>query len=237
LIDRLAFDMGTILPSTSGAMISSAIGVVGSLIARYFTDVRSNDVSAAGAFLTIQTKNMDGSDGGPLEEPFVIDHFADDKPPFVLDQVIVNETSPSYLGKLLAWKAVPLFNVSLSVIPNSEDDVALSSLAYLEQFEVGDFGGASYGMYNIEMVLTIPRVVPDDPTRESGENLEIKFFNGKILETPGAAGNFGSSSNASREGRLEGKTYKFQFTKCGVNKTPIKKKSWLQNIGSALIGT
>jgi len=217
-------------------MISSAIGVVGSLIARYFTDVRSNDVSAAGAFLTIQTKNMDGSDGGPLAEPFVIDHFADDKPPFVIDPVKVNETAPSYLGNLIAWKAVPLFNVSLSVIPNSEDDVALSTLAYSEQFEGSDFG-ARYGMYNIEMVLTIPRVVPDDPSREKGENLEIKFFDGKILETPGAAGEFGSSSNASQEGRFEGKTYKFQFTWCRMNKTPIAAKSWLSSIGSALIGT
>lgn len=233
-VDESAFVMGTILPSTSGAMISSAVGVVGSLIAQHFTEIRNNDVSASGSYITIQTKDIDtGSADGPIPEPFVITHFADDKPPFTLAPFKVNETSTSYRGDVLAWKTITIFDISLSVIPNSEDDLVLSALAGDEQFEAGPFGCA-YGMSDIEITLSIPRVKSSKKTRD--EEINIKFFNGRLVESPGASSSLGSSSNASTEGRLEGKTYKFRFTWCRVHKTKVKKQSWGSSIAQSLIG-
>lgn len=221
--------MGTILPSTSGAMISSAIGVVGSFIASFFTEIRGNDVSAAGTSITLQTKDIEsGKPATPISEPYTIEHFADDKPAFRVNTTRYNETSKSFRGKMISWKSVPKVVVELSVIPNSKDDVALSKLLNWEKNKV---------TREIELVVKIPRVKPDDPKKESGEYIMTTFTSGRILDAPGGGSDYGSGDSATTEGRLEGKTFQFEFTDWKGGTSSMQKKSWLQSIASSLIGT
>lgn len=225
--------MGTILPSTSGAMISSAIGVVGSFIASFFTEIRGNDVSASGASVTIMTKDIEsGSAATPVSEPYTIEHFADDKPGFAVGRTKYNETSSSFRGKMMSWKSVPTVTVEISVIPNSKDDVALSNILNWEKNDP-DYQVTR----DIELVVKVPRVKPDDPKKKSGEYCKITFTSGRICEAPGGGSYCGAGDTASGDGRIEGKTYQFVFNEWTGSTESMPAKSWLQSIGSALIGT
>lgn len=214
-------------------MISSAIGVVGSFIASFFTEIRGNDVSASGSSITIMTKDIEsGSPAAPMSEPYTIEHFADDKPPFTIGHAKYNETSSTFRGKMASWKSVPKVLVELSVIPNSKDDVALSNLLNWEKNDP-DFQVTR----DIELVVQVPRVKPDDPKKKSGEYCKLTFTSGRIGEAPGGGSYCGAGDTATGDGRLEGKTYQFEFTEWTGSTAPIPAKSWLSSIGSALIGT
>lgn len=223
--------MGTLLPSTQGAMISSVAGMAISAIASFFTNVRGNDVSAAGASATIQTMDVkSGTASCPISEPYTIEHFADDKPGFSIGRTKYNETSASYRGKMISWKPIPMVTVEISVIPNSKDDVTLANILNWDK---------NYPAYQttseIELVVKIPRVTPDDPKKKSGEYITTTFSHGRIVEAPGGGSYCGSGDTASGDGRLEGKTYQFVFTEWSGSTSSLPKKSFLQNLASAFI--
>ena len=119
---------------------------------------------------------------------FTITQFADDADPFDLPSLQIGDTAMGLNGDLISWaKANPIVT-SISVIPNSQDDINLSVL--LEANRVGK--GKNSARDNI--ILT--GIYPDGRT--------ITLTSGKI--TDGMVGNSVASA-----GRLKTKTYTFKF--------------------------
>lgn len=211
-------------------MISGVAGMAISFIASFFTNVRGNDVSAAGAIVSIQTKDVkSGSGAPPQDSPYEIEHFADDKPGFAVGRAKYNETSASFRGKMVSWKSVPTVTVEISVIPNSQDDVKLANILNWEKNDPGN-----QVTRDIELVVKVPRQKPDDP--KSGEYVVTTFTHGRVGEAPGGGSYFGSGDTVSGDGRLEGKTYQFIFTEWSGSTSSLPEKSFLQNLASVFIG-
>lgn len=222
--------MGVILPSTSGAMISGAAGMAISFIASFFTDIKNNNVSASGAYISLLTRSItDGSECTPFAEPITIEHFADDKPAFTVTPTKYNETSQTFNGKMVSWKSGQNVQVKVAVIPNSIDDTNLSQLCYQEK----NFA-QSIPLYRrtmeIELTVAVPRVKPSDANKKSGEFVIVNFFGGRLLEGPGGGGYNCSADSATNQGRLEGKEYTFEFSDWSGYTQAIPKKGLLDKV-------
>ncbi len=100
----------------------------------------------------------------------------------------IADTAMGVNGDLIKWSRAISKPLTLSVIPNSLDDVNLAILA--------SNNSASQGTTNAQDVITVSVVYPDGSI--------ITFANGFITDAP-----FGSSISSS--GRLKTKTYSFTF--------------------------
>jgi len=138
--------MGAILPSTSGAGISSIVGAAISALLPY--DKRMNDVSANGTWVTIITSDMNGSPaypfpGGSIKDDLedakkasaggdcaCITQFTDSGDPIRIEPVTGVETGVSYNGKIISWMQPKKVRITLNLIPHSYDDQALSNIMY-----------------------------------------------------------------------------------------------------------
>lgn len=117
-----------------------------------------------------------------------ITQFADDADPFDAPSIQVRDKAMGVNGDLITWsKATPIM-LSLSVVPNSEDDYNLSVL--LESNRVGK------GKLGARDVVSVTAIYPDGQA--------ISFTEGTITD--------GSPANSpSSAGRLKSKTYQFAF--------------------------
>lgn len=119
---------------------------------------------------------------------FQITQFSDDEDPIKFNEKIVQGTKVLLNGKILAYKTAKPIEVSISVIPGSEDDKMLSLLQ-----------AAS----NVKNQL-IP--VEDTVVMTISYPNEIAIYNGGAL----VAGPAGKSVKTS--GRFASNTYRFVFT-------------------------
>lgn len=114
--------------------------------------------------------------------------FADDADPFDTPSIQIRDKAMGVNGDLITWsKATPL-TLSLSVVPNSDDDKNLGVL-----FEANRTGKGKQGARDI---IAVTAIYPDGKT--------VSFTQGVI--TDGMPANSPSSA-----GRLKSKTYQFAF--------------------------
>lgn len=119
---------------------------------------------------------------------FEITQFADDADPFDIPTQTISETAMGLNGDMVVWTALSPIEISISVIPNSDDDKNLSTL-----FEANR-GGKDKRV--AKDVITLTGIYPD--------NKKIQLVNGAII-----SGNSGLSIASA--GRMKSKTYVFRF--------------------------
>lgn len=125
---------------------------------------------------------------------FTLTQFADDGDPFDMPSVQIKDKAMGVNGDLIIWsKANPLM-LTISLIPNSEDDKNAQVL--------WDANRVGKGKQSARDVVDITVVYADGST--------LSLTEGTI--TDGPAGNAGASS-----GRLKTKAYQFAFE--NVNRT------------------
>lgn len=125
---------------------------------------------------------------------FTITQFADDADPLAVEDLTIAEGAMGLNGDGVFWSKPNLIMASISVIPDSDDDVNLALL-----FEANRTGrGKKSAKDSITAIVMRPSGVP------------VTYTNGKMFT--GAP-----SFSVSSAGRMKTKTYKFAFEgKVGV---------------------
>lgn len=118
----------------------------------------------------------------------VISQFADDADPFDIPSIQVADKGMGVNGDLVTWSRATPTSITLSIVPNSEDDTNLSVL--LDANRVGR------GKRGARDVITMTGIYPDGSS--------ITLTEGAI--TDGSPGNSVASA-----GRLKSKSYQFAF--------------------------
>ena len=119
---------------------------------------------------------------------FTVTEFADDADPFDLPEIQIADTAMTLNGDLVSWATPVPINLTLNVIPGSEDDDNLAALFEANRVGLGKISTSDL----ITMVGTYP----------NGDF--ITLINGRIVNgVPG--------SSVSSAGRLKSKNYEFQF--------------------------
>lgn len=146
-----------------------------------------NDISVFGLRVQLQASQT-------FPSGISLTQFADDADPFDAPTMQIRDKAMGVNGDLITWaKATPI-SLSLSVVPNSDDDRNLAVL-----FEANRVGKGKQGARD---VINLTAVYPDGRT--------VSFTQGVI--TDGMPANSPSSA-----GRLKSKTYQFAFE--NVNRT------------------
>lgn len=118
----------------------------------------------------------------------ILTQFADDSDPFDLPSQQIKDKAMGLNGDILTWSKANPINVTIGIVPKSEDDINLGIL--FEQNRPGR------GKLNVDDIITMVGIYPDGST--------INLTNGSI--TDGMPGDAVASS-----GRLKSKTYSFSF--------------------------
>lgn len=208
--------MGVLLPSTTGALISSAIGMAMSLI-----PYKKNlyDLSTQNTTVSIEAKVGTSVTMIPL-----VRKFADDRDAIEISPMEWNETSTSYNGKLMVVGKIPKVRVTLSLIPHSEDDIALAKVASEMCVPPPDMFG-DRNRSEIKLTITQPRIDEQAAAFQligvggAKQGVATAMFYSGALVNSSAIGNYqkgtgkhGSETTASREGRHVASQYVFEFT-------------------------
>lgn len=140
-----------------------------------------NDISAFGARVQLIASNT-------FPAGVSITQFADDADPFDLPSIQIADKAMGVNGDLITWSKASPLPITLSVIPNSDDDKNLAIL-----FEANRVGK---GKQSARDVVSIIVIYPDSRM--------VALTQGKI--TDGMPGNSMASA-----GRMKSKTYGFAF--------------------------
>jgi hypothetical protein len=118
-----------------------------------------------------------------------ITSYADDSDALDVPSIKIAETAMGLNGDGIKWSKAVMNPITISVIPNSPDDVNLSILFNANR--------VSQGTTNAKDVITAIVTYPD--------GIVVTLNNGFITDGPPASG-------VASAGRLKTKTYGFQFT-------------------------
>lgn len=141
----------------------------------------SFDISGFGSVVSLVASNT-------FPAGIVITQFADDADPFDQPSIRIGDVAMGLNGDLLTWrKAVPI-PVTISLVPESDDDVNLSILANANR--------VGRGKTSANDVLTLTIVYPNGNT--------ITLANGTITDAPFAL-------SVSSAGRMKTNTYSMSF--------------------------
>lgn len=114
--------------------------------------------------------------------------FADDADPFEMPSMQIRDTGMGLNGDLVAWSKATPAKASLSLVPNSEDDVNMAVL-----FEANRVGKGKQGARD---VVTLTVVYPDGSTWTGTEGVITDGMPGR---------------GVASAGRLKTNTYQFAF--------------------------
>jgi len=117
-----------------------------------------------------------------------ISQFADDADPFDTPSIQIRDKAMGVNGDLITWSKSTPITLSLSVVPNSEDDLNLGVL-----FESNRVGKGKQGARD---VVGVTAVYPDGST--------VSLTQGVITDGQPA-------TSPTSAGRLKSKTYQFAF--------------------------
>lgn len=204
--------MGVLLPSTTGALISSAIGMAMSLIPY---QKKIFDLSTQGINITVE-RYVRGTKVDTLE----VSKFADDKDAIEISQMEFNETSTTYNGRMIAVAKIPKVRVTLSLVPHSYDDVKLARMA--SGCSLYSTNGKRFGN-TFNLTITQTRLIEKSAKQTvtigklAAHKAKAEFADG-VLVSSSAVGTVaqemfhGAETSATREGRFEASQYVFEFT-------------------------
>lgn len=157
------------------------------------------DVSAAGSKVSVKFGSGDS---------WAITEFYDEANPFETDEIQVADNAVSLNGQAIFWRKPNLYQVTLNVIPGSNDDVFLSkhlASAHISPGHVTDVK---------ELECTLSIYIPyinASGTQETAGTQVYTYCNGRLI-----SGNSGPSTNA--EGKMSSKQYVFAFESMDYNK-------------------
>jgi len=202
--------MGVLLPSTTGALITSAIGMAMSLI-----PYKKNLFDLSTQNTTVKISGTVG--GTPVDIPLVR-KFADDRDAIEISPIEMNETSTSYNGRMIAVAKIPKVRITLSLIPHSDDDIKLAEIAYWSSLHSGKYRIKG----NIQLSIEQPRIDEQAAAFQligvGGAKQKVAkaiFKNGVIVSSSAvgtrASRNHGAETTSSREGRHVASQYVFEF--------------------------
>lgn len=201
--------MGVLLPSTTGALISSAIGIAMSLI-----PYKKNlyDLSTQNTTVTLQAFFDEGA-------PMVINlirQFADDKEAISIQPCEINEVSASMNGGAIVVKKVPKIRITLSLIPHSPNDIELAKLANRFAFSQSKDNETGY----VQLSITQPRIDEQAASFQligvggaTQKVANIQFQYGSLVSSNVGGENHGAETSALNSGRFEASQYTFEFLK------------------------
>lgn len=141
----------------------------------------TTDISGFGASVVVVASNTFPA-GLPITQ------FADDSDPVDMPSIQIADKAMGLNGDLLTWSKANPLPLTISVVPGSEDDVALGIIAEANRVGQGKTSAAD--------IITLTVAYPDGSF--------ITFSQGKITDAP-----FGKSIASA--GRMKSKTYVFTF--------------------------
>lgn len=152
------------------------------------------DISAVGAKVVITP-----SSGSPIK----ITHFSDEGTPFEAGDVDVSTNQKNLNGDMISSRTPSVYSVSVTVVPGTDDDLALNKLLQ----EAALMPGGVTAVKNLwikSLILLIPRINESNDAASSGHQYKWSF--GRIKSGP-------TGPSTSAEGRLSARTYTFEFEK------------------------
>lgn len=152
------------------------------------------DISAVGAKLTIY---------GPGNQKIEITQFSDEGTPFEANDVDVSTNQKNLNGQMISSRTPSVYSLAVTVVPGSEDDVALQRLLQKSSLMPGGVNNIS-DLKISSAILTIPAIDGSGEGRVSG--LEYKWMNGRMKSGP-------TGPSTSAEGRMSARTYTMEFEK------------------------
>lgn len=162
------------------------------------------DISAVGAFVRIKFKG-DGNNGG-----WSITEFSDEGTPFECPDVDLSTNQKNLNGQMISSRTPSVYIVSVTVIPNSADDIFLTRHAQEAALQPGNI--TPIDKLIVESIeLGIPDINQSrastlaDRNSYSGYAI-FKWMNGRMKNSP-------TGPSTSAEGRLAPRTFTFEMEK------------------------
>lgn len=141
----------------------------------------NQDISAVGASLFIQASET-------VPNGFFVKQFSDDNDPFDTPNVGIRDTGVALNGNMVSWATLNLVDFTVSVVPDSEEDRALSRIWQANRCYPGHVP--------VKDNITI--------TKRLLNGKQTVYTDGVIVDGPPAL-------SGSSEGRLKTNTYTFRF--------------------------
>ena len=162
------------------------------------------DISAVGAFVRITFKG-DGNNRG-----WSITEFSDEGTPFECPDVDLSTNQKNLNGQMISSRTPSVYTVSVTVIPNSADDIFLTRHAQEASLQPGNI--TPIDKLIVESIeLGIPDINQSrastltDRNSYSGYAI-FKWMNGRMKNSP-------TGPSTSAEGRLASCTFTFEMEK------------------------
>ena len=162
------------------------------------------DISAVGAFVRITFKG-DGNDRG-----WSITEFSDEGTPFECPDVDLSTNQKNLNGQMISSRTPSVYTVSVTVIPNSADDIFLTRHAQEAALQPGNI--TPIDKLIVESIeLGIPDINQSRASTLAGSNsysgyAVFKWMNGRMKNAP-------TGPSTSAEGRLASRTFTFEMEK------------------------
>ena len=162
------------------------------------------DISAVGAFVRITFKG-DGNDRG-----WSITEFSDEGTPFECPDVDLSTNQKNLNGQMISSRTPSVYTVSVTVIPNSADDIFLTRHAQEAGLQPGNI--TPIDKLIVESIeLGIPDINQSRSSTLTGRNsysgyAVFKWMNGRMKNAP-------TGPSTSAEGRLASRTFTFEMEK------------------------
>lgn len=157
------------------------------------------DISAVGSFVRIEF-------AGGGSNKWTITEFSDEGTPFECPDVDLSTNQKNLNGQMISSRTPSVYTVSLTVIPNSADDLWLMKRAQ----EAALMPGSIYAIEDLKvksLELAIPNINESAAsTGQSYSHTVYKWMNGRMKNAP-------TGPSTSAEGRLSARTYTFEFEK------------------------
>lgn len=167
------------------------------------------DISAVGASVTISF----GS-GDKVE----ITEFSDEGTPFECPDVDLSTNQKNLNGQMISSRTPSVYPVSVTVIPNSWDDIFLQRKAQNAALMPGSIQSIS-SLKIDSIILTIPSIDESGAARNSMSttagrkavsHTTYKWTNGRMKSAP-------TGPSTSADGRLSARTYTFEMEKFEIS--------------------
>ena len=162
------------------------------------------DISAVGAFVRITFKG-DGNDRG-----WSITEFSDEGTPFECPDVDLSTNQKNLNGQMISSRTPSVYTVSVTVIPNSADDIFLTRHAQEAALQPGNI--TPIDKLIVESIeLGIPDINQSRASTLADRNsysgyAVFKWMNGRMKNSP-------TGPSTSAEGRLASRTFTFEMEK------------------------
>jgi len=150
------------------------------------------DISTVGAKVIIKPKGA-----GVI----TISRFSDEGTPFESPDVDLSDNRKNLNGEMISSRTPSVYPVSVTVIPNTDEDVMLQKLAQKSALQIGSVAAISDIIIE-SLTIKVPAI------DKSGENASAcrtyTWTNGRMKNAP-------TGPSTSAEGRMSARTYNFEF--------------------------